>query len=1060
MGARPGRTRIRGACALALLAPALGGAVGAADAEARPHVGVVLAAHRAASPDSTVRDATPGRPVSIAFTVANPTPAVAVQQLSVTLPDGWRQLSGAEELRIPAGTQQAVIVQVSVPSSAAAGRYAIALHRRSGLRVIGIDTALVEVQELRSLALEVVSAPALARSGVPYTVDFLLHNRGNRGERARATLSREADFALQPSWDSVVVGPGQSRPLSITVTPSGGITEQRRHRLAVVVATTDAAPGKPVLARASSNVLVVPSGRAEPDPHELPATVRLISSRSPSVVGERATSAMLELSGGGTLRERGGSRVDFLVRGPGMASAAFNEWDEYRLKLTTPRFDLAIGDLSFAPAPILGHAREGTGVQTEARLGGFALRAMGYRNRRGYLADQGLGASLQYARHGIGSLALSVMDRTGFDDGRVASLRAGVRAGPLASVDAEFGRNVQPDSGALAYRVQLAGAHRRFSYALVQRHANADYAGFAPGITTRSGRAEIRGIGRIGIRAAAGEDRSAGHRSIIVLRGTRESRYVEGGAHVGQWFSASLRVAERQLVARSDTLSSAEAMIRFSGQVHRGPLVLRAGVDAGRLSTEGDSTRRPTSRASLTASYTGRRNSVAVTAEHRVGPRWYDSTAREQLTIGLTALLRPAGWLSLRGGASASQDVRDPDRSVVSADVTIAVAPRRGHELSLRARTTAWGLFPGAEPALRLAYSRAVGIPLPGGRSGGRVIGRVYDVESGRGLANATVLVGDRVAMTDGDGRIDVSGIPHGAQYIQLDLGAEGVSRIPTVAMPLQIVTRSGAVARIDVPVVRSVAISGHVRRLSPRSMSTWDGSRDALVDSVALHGLVVRLARDGHVITRLTDAHGRFTAGDLRPGRWTIALAPEGLPAHHYAEVAELVVVAEPGQDASVGIDVLPRRRTLVLLDRADIIAADDAAGPPAPPQPATVSDRTGDRQLPPWQRLDTTPRLTDAAQHVSADGVPISGLRSLLFLGRSFYIVGGTDRTLENVALLTYGDASMWPKLWHANRHQLDDPRTVRAGTVLVVPARGPLTEAERRSRDAILHREDSPR
>ena len=42
-------------------------------------------------------------------------------------------------------------------------------------------------------------------------------------------------------------------------------------------------------------------------------------------------------------------------------------------------------------------------------------------------------------------------------------------------------------------------------------------------------------------------------------------------------------------------------------------------------------------------------------------------------------------------------------------------------------------------------------------------------------------------------------------------------------------------------------------------------------------------------------------------------------------------------------------------------------------------------------------------------------------------------------------YDDAAKWPKIWFANRAQLDHPDRLVPGLRLVIPPDGPLTEQE---------------
>jgi nucleoid-associated protein YgaU len=67
----------------------------------------------------------------------------------------------------------------------------------------------------------------------------------------------------------------------------------------------------------------------------------------------------------------------------------------------------------------------------------------------------------------------------------------------------------------------------------------------------------------------------------------------------------------------------------------------------------------------------------------------------------------------------------------------------------------------------------------------------------------------------------------------------------------------------------------------------------------------------------------------------------------------------------------------------------------------------------------------------------VPITFGRALLdpFHGFAQHTVVAGD-TLSGIAQQWYGDASLWPRLFEANRHQLTDPDLILVGQVLRIP------------------------
>lgn len=67
----------------------------------------------------------------------------------------------------------------------------------------------------------------------------------------------------------------------------------------------------------------------------------------------------------------------------------------------------------------------------------------------------------------------------------------------------------------------------------------------------------------------------------------------------------------------------------------------------------------------------------------------------------------------------------------------------------------------------------------------------------------------------------------------------------------------------------------------------------------------------------------------------------------------------------------------------------------------------------------------------------VPITFGRALLdpYHGFAQYTVASGD-TLSSIAAKYYGDANRWPRIFEANRHQIQDPDLIFVGQVLRIP------------------------
>lgn len=1021
----------------------------------------------------TARTAEPGRATTVVFPLHNPSRAPLRQTLTLELPDGWKLLSGGGAVELAPGERRMHLAQVAVPVAAPAGIYVL-IFRRDGpdRRTGGADTLRVRVVARRKLEARLVESPEFGRAGASYKSQFVMRNAGNAPLPVRIAVRASAGALATPSWSAATLAIGESRPLDVAVAAPSEIAAPLRHHLQVDATVSDDAE---IAAIASSSVLVLPIRGVQVSRfHKLGATARITSSSTP-VPGGRGTSSTAEISGGGLLQAGGRLRVDFLFRRPSGSVNIFGDQEEYRAALSSSRLDVSAGDQSFSLSPLTIEQRAATGVQALMKAGGFGIGGFTYRDRRSYTPASAHAGIVQYQAGRRGFVRGHYLEKQGADSGRMASVQARFSALRLATLDAEAASMLGVDSAARAFSVRMVGIHSRFSYAVTAREADAQFRGHGAGGSSRTAHADVRLVGKVGVRGGAGSHQVALDSSRAVARGALDHRFAEATVYAGGALSADYVIAERRSAGDMATIDNVETLIRVNGAVPLGPVRLRAMAERGLTSVAGDTARRQSHRTNLQATVAGgARQSYSIFAEHSDGSRWYSPVAREQVTAGIQAALKLSGALSLRVWAAGTHEVAPVPRTFGSIDASVAVAPRRGHELSLQIRTVRQTTLGRLESAVRIGYGVTLGVPVGYARNGGRFLGRVFDAETGRGLRNATVLVGDRMAVTDDEGWVEINGVGEGTQHVQLDLGAAGVNHVLAQSDPVSVVSRNGATQRVDVVVTRSVRITGSVRRLGTPSLPTWDGSRTALTDTVQAHGIAVRLTKGDEVLTRLTDADGTFTATDLRPGRWTVAVSPADLPAHHYLDTPSVILDIAPGGNATASFDVLPRKRTVVMIDAAEIVAdgARASATRPSTPQPilpapatrapaapaartaAPVRTAPADQAPIPTRALPPPAQPTPPVQPEARTEAAVAAAPRALPPTRrpGFHVVSATDRNLENVAIWIYGDVGLWPKLWLANKATLTSPNALKPGMILIVPPRAPLTTAEIRAREAL--------
>ena len=236
-----------------------------------------------------------------------------------------------------------------------------------------------------------------------------------------------------------------------------------------------------------------------------------------------------------------------------------------------------------------------------------------------------------------------------------------------------------------------------------------------------------------------------------------------------------------------------------------------------------------------------------------------------------------------------------------------------GQKLSVIARYTE-----GTVPATEMLVSYSVPFQMATTRriGPGSVRGRIYDLETGKGLGGVLVSLAGFTAVSDGQGIFLFPAVKPGIQYLYFDRSEAAAGKVSPRAVPVEIDVASGAVKVVDLPLVRPGCIWGQVVmyrwRGAPVDESASADQAGAftgrLIPERGLAGALVVLSQRGSVVRRFTDQEGKFRADGLTPGEWAVTVEREGLPADlELIEPPSKLFVA-PGREMELSLDLAPK--------------------------------------------------------------------------------------------------------------------------------------------------------
>jgi hypothetical protein len=1016
-----------------LARPFAAAALLAAAALASGHAHAQVAVERR---DGAALRVSPGQSATAVFRVSNAGVKGVVVQPRAALPRGWAPVAPEGDVELAPGARAVRLVGFAVPRDARAGSYFVKLSVRSPAdRPPGSDSVRVVVAERHALAVRVAEAPRFAVAGEPYVARFAIENRGNAPEAVALRLASSHGVEARIDSARVTLAPGEARTVSVRVSTPRASSASLPHRLEVRARSTgDSA----ATASAASVVDIVGRGGSGAARARFPVEVRIRSGAGGSPVPA--------VSGSGTLVRGGTSRVDFLFRPADAQGSLLGDPAEYRLRFTARGVDVRLGDGVYALSPLTQPGRFGAGAggtvaKGRVEAGGFVVRDRSVPGEeRGGHARLGMG--------GIGSLGAHYLSRTGRDAGTLASARLQLAPLRQLALDAELGSGSGPAGSGAAHSVLLTGSAARAT--LFIRHMMAGVAYPAPFAGERMDEAglTLRPAGALHLTGTAVRFRD--DTPLSAFAGASSRDLLAGSIGYGSLLAAEYRQERRG----DDELTETVAL---RGTYRAGPLWFSPRAEVGTV--EGPLATAPFRRLAAHGGVNFRRQSLSGWVEHSTRDALFPD--RAALLASLFATLRPTTATRIQATLQASRG-GGPWRTG-NAELGVWQDLPRGHRVVARARWAGAGADGG--PRLLLDYVIPVGVPVARGGETGRVAGRIFDAESGRGVTGVPVRLGRQVVLTDQRGAWSFDGIAPGTHPLEIDRLAAGLERVPLRPVPAEVQVRGGRTARVDVSLVHATRLRGTIRVFDFVEGAAPGSGPPPTVESGGLRDAVVVLASADETHRRVTDAAGRFEVADLRPGRWTLAVERAELPAHHRLERDSLVLDVAGGAAPEVTLRVLPRFRPVRIIAGGEVRAgaAPVAATPPvtAPrvaPAPVAAAPRTPERPAVPAP--PATPPVASATPARAAALAPRPappaatrtpapraevGSSGFSDWPHTTYTVQPGDRSLVDIAFLTYRDGAFWPRLWLANRHILSSRDRIVPGQVLIVPAPGPLTREE---------------
>lgn len=855
-----------------------------------------------------------GNFLAASMLVTNSTGSPMTLESQLRLPVGWKQVTREPQFILQSQQTESRLIGFSLPATTPAGTYEVRYSLRSvspPLREANASLSVV-VAPVRELSLSVRNAPRFVIGGNDFALVLTLVNAGNVPGTIQLELRSSEGFRVRTDSMRVSMAPLEVREVTVLVSTPKSLPGK-------VSATTEVLArfiqDPTVIARISPVVDIIPQvATARDQMLEIPMEVTGRMSGEDDRLG-----GQIEVRGGGSLGESNRERIEFQLRSPDIQSqSSMGLRDEYRIRYVSPGAELMVGDGTYGLSPLTELSRYGFGAQGRYSVG--PMTAGGYYNESRLLPSpprQLAGfASLEVLEGN--SLGINYLRKQERETSEISSVRGLMRFHELMQTDLEYGRSRGSSGEGSASSLTVTGKQDWLRYDLRHIEAGARYTGYYRNLKYSSFGFQLSPLSPFRLEGYLRLEERNLERDTTMGIAPREQLYQIGGGYsnvISVYYRRSFYddLFPNPLYRRTEDM----AQLRLAGSIIG--ISLYSNIDIGKITDQLTKSTFPFQRYAVYSGFSpGPSQSYTTSIEFSNERNLFTGERLQRLSgsLGISYFLTPATNAQFGLFLSRTRSPGVQDYGLIDAALQ-HVFPNQ-HRISVRARQSIL-----ADPALRevayvLQYSVPLSIPVARRTSAGQVRGRVVG-EQGKGFANVLVNIGPAAAVTDDDGEFFFPSLPPGRHYLILDKASLGLEFVTRQPMPMTLDVRGGDEVRVTLDVTRSSTISGAVELYA---FDEKDTSGSSLVFAGTHPGMIIELTRDQEVLRRIVDHRGQVVFNDLRPGLWTIRPVGE-LPRFHAFEQETIEINVGPGKHQEVRFRILPRRRSIRILQDMEVQAA-----------------------------------------------------------------------------------------------------------------------------------------
>jgi hypothetical protein len=866
---------------------------------------------------------TPRQIITTRFSVVNVSEQAGQFEGRVILPAGWRVITPEAPFELANNESTVRYISIYIPEGAPAGDYDIGyeVRNRQNPAIMDAYSLSVRVLPVIKLQLSALTVPEYVISGNSYGVSYLIQNNGNAQIRVNYHVNSSRNHAITPDSASLTLNAGETQQVEIQVkTDLLQVVEKEWLNFSAEVENTDIAE------KITSVIELLPRITSFGGAYNmLPSSAKL--SYVTRSAGENQTSGwQTEISGQGAYDETGDSYISYLLRSPDLTEiSSLAEIDEYRFYYSGKQFDYSLGDRVYSLSPLTERGVYGRGLQAGYQTEQSEVKV--YYTADKYSAEKKKQSAIHvdYQIKKDYRLGINYLNKqNGNLSEEIFSLRNQMQWSSSFNTDIEFAQSKGESESAQAVRIEQYDYRHKLRYSFTLLYAEPEFLGSYRDQALASlnlnyllnkkwtlqgyYKNQQTNLDTAADRAAA-DDQKIG--TGITYRLSADS-------------DISLDYDRQRKTDRRDNPEFSFSYDRWRlavGQRFNNNLSLNVSAEREFYKDYFDQSSFTTERYRASAYWraTDQQTYSAYLA--------YNDTSRSieeqnvQTTLGINANYQISRFTSL--SLNAEKSIVN-ERQRFAYNMSFRHTLSNGDQFSLTGRHTRGQTN---DTNIMLSYTVPFELPISRKKNVATLSGRVYDRQTGKGVADVILNLNSIIAISDADGDYRFPSVKFGAYYLSMKMPSGDISRVSLKKMPLSV--EIGSQKKLDIPLSRSVTLGSCVvvykaKELKLPSQDAFrqvDGivkpviSDKELVPSHGLERIVLTLRNEQHIYRRLTDVNGCINVIGAPPGNWDISISKDAVPSGLTLKNERYSIEAKPGSKENVEFKLVPKVRRMKML-------------------------------------------------------------------------------------------------------------------------------------------------